>query len=143
MPILNQDFQSQNHRVKKDMVIPGNQTISIPALLLSPQLQPKEELLQGMARDILHGWHQFPWILPTIRHTLFWILAAHGQLDQERQSKGSRNMRCIMAVRQSFAVVKNPVVFANSETETCLESCINHFPTTPPCINQSRRSGDG
>ena len=24
-------------------------------------------------------------------------------------------------------------VFANSETETCLESCIIHFPTTPPC----------
>ena len=24
-------------------------------------------------------------------------------------------------------------VFANSETETCMESCIIHFPTTPPC----------
>ena len=24
-------------------------------------------------------------------------------------------------------------VFANSETESCLESCIIHFPTTPPC----------
>ena len=28
---------------------------------------------------------------------------------------------------------KNPVVFANSETETCWESCIVHFPTTPRC----------
>ena len=24
-------------------------------------------------------------------------------------------------------------MFANSETETCLESCIIHFPTKPPC----------
>ena len=24
-------------------------------------------------------------------------------------------------------------MFANSETETCWESCIIHFPTTPPC----------
>ena len=27
-------------------------------------------------------------------------------------------------------------VFANSETETCMESCIIHFPTTPPCSTQ-------
>ena len=25
---------------------------------------------------------------------------------------------------------------ANSETETCLESCIIHFPTTPPCSTE-------
>ena len=24
-------------------------------------------------------------------------------------------------------------MFANSETETCLDICIIHFPTTPPC----------
>ena len=30
------------------------------------------------------------------QNTLFWILAAHGQLDRERQSKDSRNMRCIV-----------------------------------------------
>ena len=31
VPILNQDVQPQKHPVKKDMVIPGNQTIGIPA----------------------------------------------------------------------------------------------------------------
>ena len=27
-------------------------------------------------------------------------------------------------------------MFANSETETCKESCITHFPTTPPCSTE-------
>ena len=40
-----------------------------------------------MEWDIRHGRHQPPWILPTIRHTLFWILAVHVRLDQKRQSK--------------------------------------------------------
>ena len=68
-----------------------------------PQFQP-----QGMARNTLHGWHQFSWFWPTIRHTLFWIMAAHGQLDQKRQLKGSRNMRCIVALRHSFALTTSP-----------------------------------
>ena len=106
--VLNQDFQNQKHPVKKDLVISGNLTIGIPVQLMLPQVEPLKELLHGMERDILHVWHQSHWILPTIRHTLFWILAAHGQLDQERQSKGSRNMRCIMALRQSFAVAQSP-----------------------------------
>ena len=42
-------------------------------------------------------------------------------------------MHGIMALRRSFAVENNSFVFANSETETCMESCILHFPTAPPC----------
>ena len=62
--------------------------------LTIPQLQ----LLAGLARElILHGWQQSLGTLPTIRRTLFWILAAHGQLNQERQSKGSRSTHGIMA----------------------------------------------
>ena len=34
---------------------------------------------------------------------------------------------------RNFAVEKKSVVFTNSETETCMESCIVHFPTAPPC----------
>ena len=52
--ILNLDRQPREHPVKKDMAILGNQTIGIPALLSIPLVQ----LLHGMARDILHGWHQ-------------------------------------------------------------------------------------
>ena len=109
VPILSQNFQPQKHLVKKDMAIPGNLTFGVPVLLMIPQIQPQEEKLQGMERDILHGCQQSHWILPTIRHTLFWILAGHGQLDQERQSEDSRNMRCITALRQSFVVATSPL----------------------------------
>ena len=44
VPIINQDFQPQKHLVKKDMVIPGNETIGIPDSLMIPQLEPQEEL---------------------------------------------------------------------------------------------------
>ena len=39
------------------------------------------------------------------QRTWFWTLAAHGRLDQERQSKDSRGMHGIMALRRNFAVV--------------------------------------
>ena len=45
--------------------------------------------------------------MPTIQHTWFWILAAHCRLDQERQSKDSRSMHGIMALRRNSAVVTN------------------------------------
>ena len=108
VPILSQNFQPRKHTVKKDIVISGNLTIGVPVYLMIPQVEPQEEKLQGMERDILHGWQQSHWILPTIQHTLFWILAAHGQLDQERQSEDSRNMRCITVLRQSFALATRP-----------------------------------
>ena len=49
----NPDFQPRKHPVKKDMVMPGNQTNGLPAELTIPQLQ----LLCGLA-GTLHGWHQ-------------------------------------------------------------------------------------
>ena len=42
-------------------------------------------------------------------------------------------MRCILALPQSFAPCHKSFVFANSAMETCLESCIFHFPTKPQC----------
>ena len=128
VPILNQNFQPRKHPVKKDMAIPGNQTNGVPVYLIIPQPQ----LLDGVARDIVHGWQQSHWILPTIRHTLFWILAAHGQWDQERQSKRLQKHALYYGITTEFCRCKNPVVFANFATETCWESCIIHFPTTPP-----------
>ena len=85
-----------------------------------------------------------------ILHALFWILASHGHLDQERQSEDSRKMRCIMALRQSFAVatsasclptlrqrpVGKAVLFTSRQHPrvqvkwTCLRlaSCLSYFP---------------
>ena len=36
-------------------------------------------------------------------------------------------------IAAEFCRCNKSFVFANSETETCMESCIIHFPTTPPC----------
>ena len=36
-------------------------------------------------------------------------------------------------ITTEFCPCNKSFVFANSETESCWESCIIHFPTTPPC----------
>ena len=89
--------------------------------------------VRGTIQGFQLAWRQFPWILPTIRRKLFLILVVHDHLDQERQSEGSRQMRCIVVWRQDSVPAVRLSVFANSEGETCRENCLIHFPTTPPC----------
>ena len=130
MLILNLDSQLQKHTVKMDMAIPGNQMIGLPA---TGQMIIQLQLLGGLARELTRpGWHQSNWILPTIRHTLFWILAVHVRLDQKRQSKGSRNMHGITALRQSFAVAISPSCLPTLRRRL-VGKIVIHFPTTPPC----------
>ena len=84
---------------------PGNQTIGLPVIgltILGPQMRGRPA-----QRLTLHGWWQPHGVLPTIQHMLFWTLAAHGGLDQERQSKDSRSTHGIMALRQNSAVATN------------------------------------
>ena len=54
--IPNPDFQPLKYPVKKDVAMPGNRTIGLPAIgLTSPGLQ----LLGGFARKLtLHEWQQ-------------------------------------------------------------------------------------
>ena len=94
VPVNRQDFQLLKSPLKRDMILPWNQAIGTSIALTIFQVR-------GAIQNIQLGWPQFPWILPTIRHTLFWILVAHDQLDQERQSEGSRNMRCIVVLQQN------------------------------------------
>ena len=101
----NQDFQPLETPLKRDQAIPGNQTIDIPAVPTVPPLQLQRGTIQGT----LHGRHRSLWILPTIQRTLFWILVAHDQLDRKRQLEGSRNMPCIMALQQNFALAVSPL----------------------------------
>ena len=91
--ILNQGFLPLNRKVKKDMVLLGSLAIGIRTLLMTLQVQLQEELLHGLAREILHGW----------------ILVVPDQLDQEQQLEDSRNMRCIMALQKSFAPATSPL----------------------------------
>ena len=95
VPIHRQDLQLLNIPLKRSMVLSGNQAIGTPVALTILQR------VRGTIQDTRLGWRQFPWILPTIRPTLFAILVAHDQLNRERQSAGSRNMRCIMVLRQN------------------------------------------
>ena len=36
-------------------------------------------------------------------------------------------------ITMEFCCCNKSFLFANSETETCMESCVIHFPTAPPC----------
>ena len=103
------------------MAIPGNQTIGSQALLTIPLALLLSGLLHGVARDTLHGWHQSPLNLanhPTRcfgswLHTVDWI--------KNGNQKVPETCIQIMALLQSFALAISFLVFANSETETCLE----------------------
>ena len=48
-------------------------------------------------------------------------------------------------ITTEFCPCNKSFVFANSETETCRESCILHFPTIPPCSTRVDvlETGDG
>ena len=64
---------------------------------------------------------------------LFWTLAAHGRLDQEPQSKDSRSMHRIMALRRNSAVVTHLLCSPTPRQKPARKSCIIYFPTIPPC----------
>ena len=68
-------------------------------------------------------------------HTVNWIKS--GNL------KGSRSMRCIVALRQSFAFATSPSCLPTLGRRLVWESCIMHFPTALPCCTKVGRSWDG
>ena len=127
MPTNRQDFQLLNIPLKSDMILSGNTAIGIPIVLMIPQR------VRGTIQDFQLGWRQFTWILPAIRRTLFWILVVHDRLDQERRSEGSRNMRCIMALRQTSVFAISLLCLPTLKQKLVWECCIIHFPTKPPC----------
>ena len=97
---LNLDTQPLKNPMKKDMAIVRSRTTGLPAIGLTIL---GLKLLDGLERElILRRWWQPLSTLPTIQHTWFWTLAAHGRLDQERQSEDSTSMHGMMALRQEF-----------------------------------------
>ena len=48
----------------------------------------------------------------------------------------TRSIASRAALTTEFRRCHKSFAFANSETETCWESCIIHFPTTPPCFTR-------
>ena len=100
-------FQPRKLPEKKRITSPENQTIGVTILLVHLLYVVQ---LHGMAKNILLGWHESLWTLPTIRHLLLWILVVHGRLDRYQPSECSRNMRCTMALQQNSAPVNVPCV---------------------------------
>ena len=118
-------FWPQKHQVKKRIISPENQKIGMMILHFHMLYVV---LLHGMARDIRSGWHHSLWPSRTILHMLFWIMVgsrtATGRFQKHALYYGISTEAC--PCDKSF-------VYANFETGTSLESCIIHFPTTPPC----------
>ena len=127
MPTNRQDFQLLIIQLKSDMILSGNTTIGIPIVLMIPRR------VRGSIQERQLGWRQFPWILPAIRRTLFWILVVHDRLDQEKQSGGSRNIRRIMGLQQNSVLALSVLCLPTLEQKLVWESCIINFPTKPPC----------
>ena len=84
--ILNLFFSTSEAPSEEKISSPRNQTIGMTVLLVHLMCLVQ---LHGMAKDTLLVLHQSLATLPTIRHMLFWVFAAHDQLAQERQSECS------------------------------------------------------
>ena len=127
--ILNPDFQLLKHLKKKDVDMPGNLITGLP---ISGLMILGLQLLGGVARKAHTAWmavHSLNLAYdPTnVVLDLGCTRSIESRSAIERYQKhswyyGVTTCRC----NKSF-------VFANSGTETCSESCIMHFPTTPPC----------
>ena len=133
MPILNEGFQHQKHLVKKDVVIPGSVTIGIFNFTDASSIATTKGTT---------AWH-------CVKHTA-WMASVplnlanhptHVVLDLGcTRSIGSRaairrfqKHALCCCITTKFCRCNKSFVFANSETESCWESCVIHFPTTPPC----------
>ena len=115
-PSFNLDCQPQKHPMKKDMAAPKNQTIGLPVIGLTiPGLQ----MLGGSAqRLILHGW---------------WQLGSTRSIGSRSAIERFQRHTSYLGMTTEFCRCNKFFVFANFGKETCVENCLIHFPTTPPC----------
>ena len=133
VPFNNQDFQHLTIRSKRDKFIPQNRSIGIPIALMIPPIQLAEAPLRGTIQDTLHGSHQFLWISTTIRRALFFDLDCTQSIASKSAIWRFQKYALYHDKTTEFCPCNKSFVFANSETETCRESCMINFPTTPPC----------
>ena len=117
--------------MKKDMAGPGNQTIGLPVIgLMIPGLQ----MLGGSEKKAHAAW-MVATPLNLANHPTHVVLdigctrSIGSRTAIERFKKHAR----YYGITTELCRCNKSFVFANSETETCKESCIIHFPTTQPC----------
>ena len=80
----------------------------------------------GARKPTLLGWRYPPSILLVIRHTWFWMWAAHDRLDRDQQSEDFRNMHGIVALLRNSDV---PAILRVRKLKNQ-----KHAPTATPCF---------
>ena len=126
---LNLDFQPQK---QKDMAMPGNQTIGIPALLTTSC-----SVLRGTAAWYCTGHTAWMASVPLnlANHPTHVVL----DLDCTRSSGSRASIKRFQeyalysGITTEFCCCNECFVCTNSEIQTCWESIIFRFLTTPPC----------
>ena len=122
MPIHRQDFQATEHSVEEGQ----SYSWEVRRLVLQLHLRILQRV-RGTTQDIQLGWRQFPWILPTIRRTFFWILVDAQSVESRKAIRKFQKYALYYGITTEFCRCNKSFVLANSETETFLESCIRSF----------------
>ena len=124
--ILNLDFQPRKTPVKQDMAMPGNQTTGLPAIGLTiPHLQ----LLGSLAHTAWMA--SVPLNLANHPTHVVLDLGCTRSIGSRAVIRRFQKHALYYGITTVIYSCNKSFVFANSETETCLESRIIHFPTTP------------
>ena len=125
--ILNPDSQLQKHPMKKDMPKPGNQTIGLPVIGLMIPGTPDAGWFCTKAHTA--------WILNLANHPTRFVLdlGCTRSIGSRTAIERFKKHACCYGITTEFCCCNKSFVFANSETETCKDSCIVHSPTIPPC----------
>ena len=143
MLILNLDFQPRTHPVKYDMAMPGNRTIGLP----SHWPDDSSTSAAGWSCTRAHTAWMIAVPLNLTNHPTHVVLdlGCTRSIGSRATIKRFQKHAWYYGITTEFCRCYKSFVCANSETETCWESCIIHFPTTPPCSTRVDvlETGDG
>ena len=128
--ILNPHFQPLKHLKKKETAMPAN---LMTGLQVSGLIVLGLQLLDGIARKpTLLGWR---YTLNLVHHLTRVVLdlGCTRSIGSRSAIERFQKHSWYYGIATEICRCNTSFMFAKSETETCLESCIIHFPTTPPC----------
>ena len=131
--ILNQDFQPQKHPVKKDMAMPGIQTIGFSSLADGSSCSACRGTTAWYHTGRTAWMASVPLDLANDPTHVVMDLGCIRSIESRAAIKMFQAHALYNGITAEFCCCKKSFVFANSETETCWDSCIIHFPTTSPC----------
>ena len=135
--VPNLDFQLLKYLKKKDIAMPGNLTTGLP---VSGLMILGLQVLGGKARKAPTASMAVP-SLNLAYHPTHVVLDVGCTRSIESRAAIERYQKhsWYYGITRELCRCNKSFVFANSGTESCLEICIIHFPTTPPwlmCLRQ-------